>query len=158
MCGFFFETGIDCGNMASTMFDETLKVDVATVAARYEAVGTAHEAVSHLASVHDQEQYKVIEEFFMRISTNNITVEGNLHAAEKKADVKQEPLTKEHNKHVFNVSFEYVGVQNNMGIHFENKVVNIFDANLKLIEEWIKKQMEQIDVSFKAAARIKKIE
>ena len=32
MCGFFFEIGIDYGNMVSAMFDEELKVEVATVA------------------------------------------------------------------------------------------------------------------------------
>jgi len=54
MCGFFIETKIDCGNIVNTMFDEELKVDVSTVETRYEAVGTAHEAICHLAVVDDQ--------------------------------------------------------------------------------------------------------
>ena len=93
MCGLFFETWIDCDNMVSTMFDETLKVEATTVVARYEAVGIAHEGVCHLARVYDQEHGKVIEEFFMRISTNIIRFEDNLYAVEKKADVEQEALT-----------------------------------------------------------------
>jgi len=43
MCGFFFETRIDCGNMVSTKFDEELKVEAATIATSYEAVGTPDE-------------------------------------------------------------------------------------------------------------------
>lgn len=112
MCGFFFEIEIDCGNMVNTMLDETLKVEVTTIAARHEAVGTIHEGVCHLAVVDDQEEDKVIEDFLMRISTNNITVEDNLHEVEKKVDVEQEALTKEHNINVFNIVFEYVDVQN----------------------------------------------
>jgi len=61
MRGFFFETGIDCGNIVSAMFDEELKVEAAFVAAIYEAVGTAHETVFHLAVADDQEYDKVIE-------------------------------------------------------------------------------------------------
>ena len=38
MCRFLFETRIDYGNMVSAMFDEKLKVEVAIVAASYEAV------------------------------------------------------------------------------------------------------------------------
>jgi len=94
MCGFFFETRIDCGNMVSIMFDEALKGDATIVAARYEAVGTAHETICHLATIDGQEQDKVIEEFLMRISTN-IKVEDNLHAVEKKANIDQEALTEE---------------------------------------------------------------
>ena len=84
MCGFFFETGIDCNNMVSTMFDKKLKVEAETVAARYEAIGTAHEVVCYLVVADDQEHDKVIEEFFMRISTNRKIVEDNLHVVEKK--------------------------------------------------------------------------
>jgi len=115
-----------------------LKVEAAIVATRYEVVGTAHEAVCNLAAVDDKEQDKVIEEFLMRISTNNITVEDNLHAVEKKANVQKESLTEEsHIKDVFNIVFEYVGVYNSMGKEVERKVVNKFDADLKFIEEWI---------------------
>jgi len=35
------------------MFDEALKVEAVTVAARYEAVGIAYEVVFHLATVDD---------------------------------------------------------------------------------------------------------
>jgi len=54
ICVVFFEAEIDCGNMVSAMFDETLKVEATTLPARYEGVGTTHEAVCHLAAV-DQE-------------------------------------------------------------------------------------------------------
>ena len=48
----------------------------------------------------------MIEEFLMRISTNNITVEDNLHAVEKKVDIEQAVLTEEsHIKDVFNIVF-----------------------------------------------------
>ena len=87
------------------MFDETLMVEAVTVAIRYEAVGTPHEVVYCLAAVDDQEHNKVIEVLFMRISTNNITVEDNLHAFEKKVYVEMETLTQEHNKDVFNIVF-----------------------------------------------------
>jgi len=108
MCGFFFETRIDCDNTVNTMFDEELKVEVSTVAARYEAVGTAHEAVCHLAAADDQEHYNVIEEFLMKISTNHIIMEDSFSDVEKKAEkdeVEQEALTKENNKDVFNIFF-----------------------------------------------------
>jgi len=106
MCGFFFEIGICCGKMVSLMFDETMKVDVATVPTRYKTVGTAHEAVCHLGEVDDQEHDKVIEEFLMRICTNDITVEDNLHAIEKKGYVEQQALTEEsHIKDDFNIVF-----------------------------------------------------
>jgi len=132
MCGFFFEIGIDCGNMVCTMFDEALKGEAAILVERYEAIGIAHEAVCHLAAVDDQEHGKVIEEFFMRISTKRITVEDDLHAVEKKANVWKEGLTKEsHMKDVLNIIFEYTGVQNNMGVGVESKVVNKFDADYR---------------------------
>jgi len=51
--------------------------------------------------------------------------------------------------------FEYVCVQNNMGVEVENKVANKIDANLKLIKEWIHKTTEKIDVSLKATVGIK---
>ena len=70
MCGFFFETWMDCDNMVSAMFDETLKDEVAIVAARYEAVGTAHGIIGDPAVVDDQEQDKVIEEFLVIISVS----------------------------------------------------------------------------------------
>ena len=58
-----------------------------------------------------------------------------------KVDVEQEALTEEsHIKYVFNIIFEYVGVQNSAGAEVERKVVNKFDADLKLIEEWIQNQ------------------
>ena len=83
-------------------------------------------------------------------------MEDNLHAVEKKGDVEQEAHTEEsHMKDVFNIVFEYVGVQNSMGQKVESKVVNKFDADLKLIEEWFQKSIEQIDMSLKAAAGIK---
>lgn len=85
MCGLFFETRIDYGNMVSVMFDEALKVEVAFVAARYETIEIAHEAVHDLATTNDQEEDKVIEDFLMRISTINITVEVTLHTVGKKA-------------------------------------------------------------------------
>ena len=44
-----------------------------------------------------------------------------------------------------------------MGSKDENKVVNKFDADLKFIEEWIQKSIEQIDVSIKEAAGIKEL-
>jgi len=87
MCGFLLEIGIDSGNMVSEMFDETLKVEAATLSPRYEVVVSVHEAVCHLETVDDQEKYKVIEEFLMRISTKNITMGDKLHAVEKKIDV-----------------------------------------------------------------------
>jgi len=65
MCGLFFETRIDYGNMVSVILDEELKVDVATVAARYETVGAAHEEVCDLVAVDDQEEDKVIEKFLL---------------------------------------------------------------------------------------------
>ena len=68
MCGLFLETRIDYGNMVSTMFDDALKVEVAFVATKYEEFGTAHEVVHGLATINDQEEDKVIEECFMRIS------------------------------------------------------------------------------------------
>ena len=118
---------IDCAKMVSAMFDEALKFEAAIIAARYEAVGTTHEAVCHLASVDGQEHDKVIEEFFMRISTNAIIVEDNLHVVEKKTVVKQESLNEEsHFKDVFNIIFEYARVQNSMAEKVENKVVNKF--------------------------------
>jgi len=86
MCGFFFEIGIDCGNMVSVIFDEELKVDVATVAERYETFGTAHEVVCDLVAVDDQEEDKVIEIFLMRISMDNIIVEYSLNAVEQKEE------------------------------------------------------------------------
>jgi len=126
--------------MVSTIFDETLKAEAVTIVARYDVVGIVHEAICHLAAINDQEQDKVIEEFFMRISTNNITVEDNLHAVEKKEDIEQEALIEEsHMKYVFNIVFKYVGVQNSTGAEVESKVVNKFHADLKLIEEWIHK-------------------
>lgn len=74
----------------------------------------------------------------MRISTNNVTMEDNLHVVEKKADVEKDVLTEErHMKDFLNIVFEYAGVQNNMGAEVESKVVNIFDAYLNLIKEWI---------------------
>lgn len=53
--------------------------------------------------------------------------------------------------------FEYAGVRNSMGKEVERKVVNKFDEDLKLIEEWIQKSIEQIDVSLKAATGIKEL-
>jgi len=44
-----------------------------------------------------------------------------------------------------------------MGLEFENKVVNIFYADLKLIKEWIQKPIEQIEVSLKAKVEIKEL-
>jgi len=78
----------------------------------------------------------------MRISTDHIIVEDSFSEVEKKAEkeeVEQESLTEEHNKHVFNIVFEYAGVQNNMGEEVESKFVNEFDGDLMLIEEWIQK-------------------
>lgn len=42
-----------------------------------------------------------------------------------------------------------------MGAEVEGKVVNNFDADLKLIEEWIHKPIEEIDEGLKATTRIK---
>lgn len=114
MCGFFFETKTDCGNMVSTIFYETLKVEAATIAARYELVGTAQEVVCHLPVVDDQD-------FFMSISTNNIIVEVNLHSIEIGEEVEQEDFTKEHNKDVFNIVFEYIGIQSSMGKNLKTR-------------------------------------
>lgn len=44
-----------------------------------------------------------------------------------------------------------------MGAKVENKISNKFDADLKLIEEWIQKSIEQSDVILKATPRIKKL-
>ena len=44
-----------------------------------------------------------------------------------------------------------------MDAKVENKVANNFDADLKLIEEWIQKPIEQIEVSLKVASRIKEL-
>ena len=44
-----------------------------------------------------------------------------------------------------------------MGEKFENKVVNKFDVDLKLIEEWIHKLLEKIDASLKATTGIKEL-
>lgn len=44
-------------------------------------------------------------------------MEDSLNAVEhkeEKEDVEKESLTKEHNKYVFNINFEYARVQNNM--------------------------------------------
>lgn len=112
--------------MVSAIFDETLKGEAATVAAIYEAIGTSHETICHPIAANDQEHDKVIEEFLMRIPTNNITVENELHAVEKKADVKQEALTEgRHIKYVFNIVFKYASVQNNMGAEVESGLVII---------------------------------
>lgn len=44
-----------------------------------------------------------------------------------------------------------------MGKKVENMVVNKFDADLKLIEEWIQKPIKQIDASLKTTTRIKEL-
>ena len=44
-----------------------------------------------------------------------------------------------------------------MGEEVEIKFANNFDADLNLIEEWIQKPIEQIDVSLKVAAGIKEL-
>ena len=72
-----------------------MKVEVLFVTTIYEAVGIAHKTIHDLTTTNDQEEDKVIEEFLMRISTNNITVEDNLYVVEKKADVQQESLIEE---------------------------------------------------------------
>lgn len=64
MCGFVFEIGIDCSYMVSAMFDEELKVEVPTVAARCEAVRIAHETICDAATTDDQEEDIMIKEFF----------------------------------------------------------------------------------------------
>lgn len=73
-----------------------MKVEVAIVASRYEAVGNAHGVVHDLATRDDQEEDKVIEESLMRISTYHIMVEDSFSEVEKKAekeDVEKESLT-----------------------------------------------------------------
>ena len=70
-------------------------------------------------------------------------------------DEEEEALTEEHNKDVLDIFFEYSRTQNSMGALYENKVVNKFDVDLKFIEEWIQKPIEQIDVIIKATVGIK---
>jgi len=42
-----------------------------------------------------------------------------------------------------------------LGVEAENEISNKFDDYLKLIEEWIRKPIEQIYESLKVATRIK---
>lgn len=76
---------------------------------------------------------------------------------QEKEEEEEEALTEEHIKDDFNNVFEYAGTQNSMGARVEINFVHMFDADLKLIEEWIQKPIEQIDTSLKAAAGIKEL-
>lgn len=99
ICGIFFETWTEFGNMESAMFDEESKVEVVTIAASYEAkFGTTHEAVHDLVAIDDQEEDKVIQEFLMRLSIDNITVEDSLNVVEeaKKEEKDEKALIMEH--------------------------------------------------------------
>ena len=60
----------------------------------------------------------------------------------EKEELEKDTLTEEHKKYVFNLNFEYT-------CEVENKVINKFDAYLKLIEEWFEKKIEKIDESLK---------
>ena len=161
MCGLFFETRIDCANMISVTFYETLNVEATTIVARYAVIGTAHEEVCHITIVVDQEYDKVIGYLLMRISTDHIIVEDSFREVEKKVEneeAEQKDLTKEsHIIDVFNIVLEYVSVQNNMGEKVENKVVNKFEVDWKLIEECMMKPIEQIDVGLKEVVGIKEL-
>ena len=99
------------------MFDEKLKVEVVTVATSYEEkVGIAHEVVCDLATIDDQEEDIVIQEFSMGISSSCIIVEDSLNTYEEAQEEEEKTLTTNLKEYFFNIEFKCVGKQDNIPV------------------------------------------